>query len=67
MVSRLHAEMLSLVPKLRAFAVSLSRDRDQAEDVLAGDRSRQSALAIGRVAALAQADRRGHGVRGAVS
>jgi RNA polymerase sigma-70 factor (ECF subfamily) len=34
MVSRLHAEMLSLVPKLRAFAVSLSRDRDQAEDLI---------------------------------
>jgi RNA polymerase sigma-70 factor (ECF subfamily) len=34
MVSRLHAEMLSLVPKLRAFAVSLSRNRDQAEDLI---------------------------------
>src|SRR5260370_34694148 len=34
MVSRLHAEMLSLIPKLRAFAVSLSHDRDQAEDLI---------------------------------
>jgi RNA polymerase sigma-70 factor, ECF subfamily len=34
MVSRLHAEMLSLIPKLRAFAVALSHDRDQAEDLI---------------------------------
>jgi RNA polymerase sigma-70 factor, ECF subfamily len=34
MVSRLHAEMLSLIPKLRAFAISLSHDRDQAEDLI---------------------------------
>jgi RNA polymerase sigma-70 factor, ECF subfamily len=34
MVSRLHAEMLSLIPKLRAFAVSLARNRDQAEDLI---------------------------------
>ena len=34
MVSRLHAEMLALIPKLRAFAVSLSHDRDQAEDLI---------------------------------
>jgi RNA polymerase sigma-70 factor, ECF subfamily len=34
MVSRLHAEMLSLIPKLRSYAVSLSHDRDQAEDLI---------------------------------
>jgi RNA polymerase sigma-70 factor (ECF subfamily) len=34
MVSSLHAQMLSLIPKLRAFAVSLSYDRDQAEDLI---------------------------------
>lgn len=34
MVSTLHAEMLSLIPKLRSFAVSLSHDRDQAEDLI---------------------------------
>jgi RNA polymerase sigma-70 factor, ECF subfamily len=34
MVSSFHAEMLSLIPKLRAFAVSLSHDRDQAEDLI---------------------------------
>jgi len=34
MVSRLHAEMLSLIPKLRAFAVKLSHDRDRAEDLI---------------------------------
>jgi RNA polymerase sigma-70 factor, ECF subfamily len=34
MVSTLHAEMLSLIPKLRAFAVSLSHDPDQADDLL---------------------------------
>jgi RNA polymerase sigma-70 factor (ECF subfamily) len=34
MVSSLQAEMLSLIPKLRAFAVSLSRDPDQAGDLI---------------------------------
>jgi RNA polymerase sigma-70 factor (ECF subfamily) len=34
MVSKLHAEMLSLIPKLRAFAISLSHNRDQAEDLI---------------------------------
>ena len=34
MDSRLHAEMLPLIPKLRAFAVSLSHDRDQADDLI---------------------------------
>jgi RNA polymerase sigma-70 factor (ECF subfamily) len=34
MVSSLHTEMLSLIPKLRAFAVSLSHDRDRAEDLI---------------------------------
>jgi RNA polymerase sigma-70 factor, ECF subfamily len=34
MVSRSHAEMLSLIPKLRAFAVSLSHDQDRAEDLI---------------------------------
>jgi len=34
MVAKLQAEILSLVPKLRAFAVSLSHDRDQAEDLI---------------------------------
>jgi RNA polymerase sigma-70 factor (ECF subfamily) len=34
MVSKLYAEMLPLIPKLRAFAVSLSHDRDRAEDLV---------------------------------
>jgi RNA polymerase sigma-70 factor, ECF subfamily len=34
MISKLHAEMLPLIPKLRAFAVSLSQDRDRAEDLV---------------------------------
>jgi RNA polymerase sigma-70 factor (ECF subfamily) len=34
MVSELYAEMLPLIPKLRAFAVSLSHDRDGAEDLV---------------------------------
>ena len=34
MVSSSHAEMLSLIPKLRAFAVSLSHDQDRAEDLI---------------------------------
>jgi RNA polymerase sigma-70 factor (ECF subfamily) len=34
MVSKADVEMLSLIPKLRAFAVSLSRDRDEAEDLV---------------------------------
>jgi RNA polymerase sigma-70 factor (ECF subfamily) len=34
MVSKLYAEMLPLIPKLRAYAVSLSHDRDRAEDLV---------------------------------
>ena len=34
MVSKLCAEMLPVIPKLRAFAVSLSHDRDRAEDLV---------------------------------
>jgi RNA polymerase sigma-70 factor (ECF subfamily) len=34
MVSKMYAEMLPLIPALRAFAVSLSHDRDRAEDLV---------------------------------
>jgi len=42
MVSRLHAEMLSLVPKVAGhLPYRLSRDRDQAEDLIPGDASKR--------------------------
>jgi RNA polymerase sigma-70 factor, ECF subfamily len=34
MVSQLHSDMLSSIPKLRAFALSLCRNQDQAEDLI---------------------------------